>query len=134
MNSVAFLLAKLRDIRLIHCKAILAKLDKLVMNGLKSIVLDYEAREFKVVTVFADGAFKPMIDWMRQDLYIDLTTCAADLHVPRAKNTIRFVKERVRCIQSESPFKSYTKTLTIEMVKCVTALINSFNKNQECIQ
>ena len=35
------------------------------MNGLKSIVLDYTEREFKVVTVFADGAFKLMIGLVR---------------------------------------------------------------------
>ena len=61
VNGVAFLLAKSREIGFIHCKQILIKLDKQVMNGLKSIVLDYEAKEFKVITAFPDGAFKPII-------------------------------------------------------------------------
>ena len=65
---------------------------------------------------------------MRHELHVDLTTCALNLHVPRAKNAIRFVKERVRCIQSETSFIKYLRRLTIEMVKQVTVLINSFNR------
>ena len=61
VNKVPFLLAKSRDIRFIHCKAILTKSDKQVQNGLKSIVLDYEERRFKVTSVFTDNAFKPLI-------------------------------------------------------------------------
>ena len=58
------------------------------MNGLKSIILDYESRGFKVTSVIADSAFKPIINWMRHELHIDLTTCAAELHVPTAKDAI----------------------------------------------
>ena len=47
------------------------------------------------------------------------------MHVPRAKNAIRFVKERIRCIQCEAPFTKFTKRFTIEMVKSITVFINS---------
>ena len=83
---------------------------------------------FKVVIAFSDGAFKSIINWIRQELHVDLTTCAADLHVLRAKNIIKFVKERVRCIQSETPFIKYLKRLTIKIMKLVTILINLFNR------
>ena len=65
---------------------------------------------------------------MRQEIHIYLTTCATESHVPRAKNVIRFVKERVRCIQSEILFAKFPKSLTIQMVKQVTVLINLFNR------
>ena len=58
--------------------------------------------------------------------YVDLTTCAANSHVSRDKNAIRFVKERLRCIQCETPLKKYPKRLTIEMVKRITVCINTF--------
>ena len=61
---------------------------------------------------------------MRQELHVVLTTCAAELQVPRAKNVVK----RVRCIQNNTLFTKYLKRLTIEMVKRVTVLINSFNK------
>lgn len=47
--------------------------------------------------------------------------------MPRAKNAIKFVKERVRCIQSETPFMRSMNMLTIEMVKWGTVLVNSFD-------
>ena len=55
-------------------------------------------------------------------------TCAADSHVPRAKNAIRFVEERLRSIQSKTQFDKYPKRLTIEMTRRVTVLINSFRR------
>ena len=63
---------------------------------------------------------------MRRELHINLDTCAADSHVPRAESAIRFMKERLRYIQYERPFTRYPKRLTIEMTRRVTILINSF--------
>ena len=94
VNNVVFFIEKFRDIGLIHCKVILIKSDKQVVNELISIVLDYEARGFKVTITFADDDFKCIIKWMREELHIYLTTYADDSHVPRAENTIKFVKER----------------------------------------
>ena len=65
---------------------------------------------------------------MRQELHVDLTTCVADSHVPQAENAIKFVKERLRSIQCETPFKKFLNRLTIEMVIRVTALINLFRR------
>mmetsp|Transcript_32525 Transcript_32525/g.36386 ORF Transcript_32525/g.36386 Transcript_32525/m.36386 type:complete len:130 (+) Transcript_32525:5444-5833(+) len=59
---------------------------------------------------------------------MDLVICAADSHVPRAQNAIRFVKERLRSIQSETPFTKYPRRLRIEMTQCATVLINSFRR------
>ena len=117
-----------RDIRFIHFKTIFKKLEKRVQNGLKSIILDYEAREFKITSKFTDNSFKPLIKWMRQDLHVYLITCATELLVTRAKNTISFVKERVRYIQSETPVTKFLERLTSERVKWITVLIISFNR------
>ena len=48
--------------------------------------------------------------------------------MPRAENTIIFVKERLRSIQCETPFNKYPKRLTIEITNRVTILINSFRR------
>ena len=101
---------------------------KKIQNAMRQITLDYQARGFKVVSVFGDGEFDSLKDWMRGELHINLDTCAADSHVPRAENAIRFVKERLRSIQSETPFDKYPKKLTIEMTRYVTVLINSFRR------
>ena len=48
--------------------------------------------------------------------------------MPRAENAIKFVKERLRSIQCKTPFTKFPRRLTIEMLNCVTALINSFRR------
>ena len=94
VNKIPFLLATLRDIGFIHCKSMDSSNGKRIQNGLLQIVLDYENRGFKIVSMFGDGMFEPLTNWARIELHVDLVTCAADSHVPRAENTIRFVKER----------------------------------------
>ena len=66
---------------------------------MRQITLDYQTRGFKVVSAFGDSEFDSTKDWLRNNLQINLDTCASDSHVPRAKNAIRFVKERLRSIQ-----------------------------------
>ena len=50
------------------------------------IILDYENRGFKIVSMFGNGTFEPLTDWVRIELHVDLITCAPELHVPRAEN------------------------------------------------
>ena len=95
---------------------------------MKQITLDYQARGFNIVTAFGDGAFENLTNWMRNELHIDLRTCAADSHVPRAEISIICVKERLRSIQCETQFTKYPKRLTIEMTRRATVLINSFRR------
>ena len=80
------------------------------------------------MTAFGDGTFEPIINWARQGFHLHLTTCVADSHVPRAKNAIILVKERLRSIQCETSSTKFPRRLTIEMLKRVTVLINSFRR------
>ena len=105
VNKIPFLLATSRDIGFIHIKALVSTTGKRIQNGLLQIVLDYENRGFKIITMFGDGMFEPLIDWARIELKVDLVTCAPESHVPRAENAIRFVKERERLVQDETPLK-----------------------------
>ena len=126
VNEVAFFLATSRDVGFIHCKAVLSKHDKRVANALQETAKEYEQRGFKVISVSGDLAFEPMKQWVKDELTITLTTCDADSHIPRAENAIKFVKERVRCIQSELGFSKFPRQLTIKMITRTVSLINSF--------
>ena len=105
VNKTPFLLAISQDIGFMHCKPMASNHSKRVQNGPKQITIDYQSRGFKIVTAFGDGAFENLIEWAQSELHIGLITCTADSHVSRAKNVIRFVRERLRSIQSEPPFK-----------------------------
>ena len=128
INKTPFLLAISRDIGFSHCRPMSWNVTKQIQNAMKEITLNYQARGFDVVTTFGHNEFNHLKDWMRSELHIDLDICAADLHVPRAENAIRFVKERLRSIQYETPFIKYPKRLTIKMIKRATMLINSFRR------
>lgn len=126
INGVAFFLATSRDLGFIHCRPVVSKHNKRVQNALKNIVAEYKTRGFKVRTASGNNAFAPLKEWMLEDLDIVLTTCDSDSHVPRIENSIKFVKERVRCVQSELPFEKLPRRFTMEIVKRVVVLINSF--------
>ena len=126
VNDIAFFLTTSRDIGFIHCKPVVSKHNKRVQNALKAIVSDYNSKGFVVKTAFGDNAFAPLKEWMKTELDIELDTCDSNSHVPRAEKSIQFVKEQTRCVQSQMPFKKYFGRLTIEMVRRVVILINSF--------
>ena len=126
INNVAFFLATSRDLGFIHCRPVLSKHNKRVQNALKHIVAEYKTRGFQVCTASGDNAFAPLKEWMLEELDIVLTTCDSDSHVPRVENAIKFVKERVRCVQSEVPFRKLPRRFIIELVKRIVVLINSF--------
>ena len=88
VNKVPFLLATSRDIGFIHCKALLSKHGKRIRNGLQQILCDFEARGFKVASMFGDGEFELLVDWVQSELHIDLVTCATNSRMPRAENPI----------------------------------------------
>ena len=109
INDVAFFLATSRHVGFIHCQAVLSKHDKRVANALRDIVKEYEHRGFKVISASGDRAFVPMTQWVKDELNITLTACDTDSHVPRAENAIKFVKERVCCIQSGTGYTKFSK-------------------------
>ena len=125
INNVAFFLATSQDLGFIHCRRVLSKHNKRVQNALKHIA-EYKTRGFQVRTASGDNTFAPLKEWMLEELDIVLTTCDSDSHVPRVENAIKFVKERVRCVQSELPFRKLPRRFTIELVKRIVVLINSF--------
>ena len=103
VDKTALLLAISQDIKFIHCKPMTSSVSKQVQNALKQITLNYQARRFKVVSTFVDSAFEYLTKWARNELHIDLVTHTAGSHVPRAENKIKFVKEKLMSIQSDTP-------------------------------
>lgn len=115
VNGVAFFLEKSRDIGFIHCRPVLSKENKRVQNAVKTIVNEYENRGFEVTSAAGDNAFEPIKEWMMVEHGITLDTCDSDSHEPHIENTIKLVKERVRCFQSQMPYKKLFRRLTIVM-------------------
>ena len=62
VNQTVFLLEILRDIGFIHCRPMSSNVTKKIQNTMRQIILDYQARGFKVVSAFGDGEFDNLKD------------------------------------------------------------------------
>ena len=89
---------------MIHCLPVMNKDNKRVSDALTTIISQYNGRGFKVVLIHGDGAFDSLKNWAMNTHKVQLTVCGADGHVPQAENAIKFIKERVRCMQCHNAF------------------------------
>ena len=78
VNQTPFLLTISRDIGFIHCRPMSKNVTIRIQNAIQQITLDYQARGFNVIAAFVNSEFDHLKDWMRNELHIDLDTCAAD--------------------------------------------------------
>lgn len=71
-----------------------------------------------------DNKFRPLGDWSTEKK-IDMEMCDANVHLPTIRWANRFLKERIRFIRCNMPFKRLPKYFLIEVVNCTTILMNS---------
>ena len=57
VNQMPFLLVISRDIGFIYCRPMSNNVTKRILNPMKQITLDYQAKGFNVVSAFGDGEF-----------------------------------------------------------------------------
>ena len=124
VNKCAYFTAISKHIGLIYCVPIASRENKQVADAMQRIIDQYRSRRFKVTTVNGDNEFKGMDKWMT-DKSITLNTCDTNEHVPTIERTIRFLKERIRCIRIEMSFSHIPKWFLIKVVAQVTILVNS---------
>ena len=78
VNKIQIILMISWNIRFMNVKALLSKYNKYVQNRLHQSV---QSRGFKDVYTVMDRTFENIVDWVRSNLYIDLTNCMADSQV-----------------------------------------------------
>ena len=115
VNKIPFFTAISQDIRFIHCRALQHRKAGQVLDTLKLIKQQYRLCGFQVVSAHGDNEFAPLKEQLLEEGII-LETCDTDAHVPTIERTNRFLKERIRCIRSQMPFKCIPKQLTIKIV------------------
>ena len=95
-----------------------------LLRSIQSITAKYKARGFTVRTIFADNQFECLRNDL-MELEITLNVTAADEHEPFIERSIRTMKERVRCIFNNTPFKRVPTRMIIEMVYSAVFWLNS---------
>ena len=83
----------------------------------------YDARGFKVRTIFTDGQFVGLREPL---LPLNLNVTAANEHVPEIERSIQTVKQRNRSSIHGLPFKRYPRALLIAIVEFNIRWLNSF--------
>ena len=124
VNGVAFLTAISRHLCMTHARAVLNRTHNRVKDAITAVKAAYEKRDFKVKTMHADIEFAPLNDWLTEK-EVTLETCDTDQHVPQIERTNRFLKERIRCLRMDMPFKRIPRRFLIELVKREAIMINS---------
>ena len=86
----------------------------------------YMSCGFIVQHMFMDGQFQHMENQIT-GLGITLNICSRKEHVSEIERNIRTVKERVRGVYNNLPFKKMPRRLIIELVKCCIFWLNAIH-------
>ena len=104
VNGVVFLTAISRHLCKIHARAIFNRKHNRVKDAITAIKAAYKKRGFKVKTMHGNNEFAPLEDWLSEN-EVTLETCDTDHYIPEIERTNRFLKERIRCLRIDMPFK-----------------------------
>ena len=129
INKRPYIIAISKHIKYIQCLATQNKNVETFLSTIKRFKLDYMIQGFVVKTIYADRAFKTCKTGLSEQS-ITLVCCDTNSHVPFIKRAIRFVKARVRCVQSMLPkrIKRIPVRLMRELVMSTVKMINSIRR------
>jgi hypothetical protein len=129
-NSISFLISFSKHIELIQSYCIRKNNRQKYLDGILAMLQIYQSRHpLRVLTIEGDGAFEAIRQELQDQPYqVALSTCDAHQHVETIERQIRFVKERIRSVRMMVPYKRLPKQFLIELVYCVTMLMNYLPK------
>ena len=129
INKRPYVIAVSKHIKYIQCLGTANKNVDSFLAIIKRFKSDYMIRGFVVKTIYADRAFETCKTCLSEQ-GITLVCCDANSHVPFIKRTIRFLKERVRCVWSmlSKRIKCIPARLMRELVMSTVKMINSIRR------
>ena len=106
VNGIPFLMTFSRNIRLITTEHVPSRTAKSLANSLIKVMKLYARGGFVVRLALMDKEFDKITDFVG---LLEVNTTAAREHVGEIERTIRFVKERTRCISNGLMFEYIPK-------------------------
>ena len=126
VDCLPFLAAILHYLGLIQCICLRRETDELLIENLRKFDNFYQARGLKVTHIDADGQFKNIkLEMIKLPHKVRMEIVARNVHVKRAKQMVRLIKECVRGVWSMFPFKFFPKRLIIKMIYAIISNINA---------
>ena len=74
-------------------------------SALDQVLRAYNARGFRITTIYCDNECKPLFEPIRDELDIEMNYATAYEHVPEAKRNNRVIKERIRSTYYGLPYQ-----------------------------
>ena len=129
INKRSYVIAVSKHIKYIQCLGTQNKNVDTFLSNIKRFKSDYIIQGFVVKTIYANRAFESCKTCLSEQ-GITLVCCDTNSHVPFIERTIRFVKERVRCVQSmlSKRIKRIPARLMRELVMATVKMINSIRR------
>ena len=90
---------------------------------MNKIVSYYRSHGLHIVTIFVDPEFKSLEEKV---VSTTLNTTGARDQVPEVERQKQVIKERMRAHLANLPFPSFTRRMTIELVKHVVMFLKAF--------
>ena len=128
VNEIPFIITTSRSIH--FCTAELIKNEKsaTIAMAIKQVIQIYHRHSFKVKNLHCDGQFEHIkIHFVDVGIHINVT--GRNEHVPAIERTIHTIKEHIRAIANQLPFKAFPHRLIVKMVYNVTFWLNVFPHN-----
>ena len=94
------------------------------VRNLQEIINIYKHAEFNVKNIYCDQEFKTILQDFATKNNINIFCAPSQAHVPRAERNIRTIKERVRSLFHNLPYRGVPKTILKYLVVHTTETIN----------
>jgi len=125
VNGIPFVVTTSRSIHFCMAEMIKNEKSMTIAMAIKQVLKIYHRHGFKVQFLLGDGQFEHIKKYfVDTDLTINIT--GLNEHVPAIERAIRTIKERIRAIVNQLPFKAYPHRLIVEMVYNVVFWLNVF--------
>ena len=95
-------------------------------SALDQVLRAYNARGFRITTIYCDNKYKALFEPIRDELDIEMNYASAHEHVPEAERNNRVIKERIRATFHRLPYKALPKVMMEVLAMESTKKLNYF--------
>ena len=125
VNGLPFFLTKSGKINFLSVTSLKSRIASRILEALDRDRKKYEARSLNVTDIHGDNEFniQPIIDATLPALF---HAYAREEHVGFIENSVKHIKERVRCVCHAAPYKRYTRLMMISLIEGVLDMLIFF--------
>ena len=104
----------------------LSRSKPIIMEELKKVYQQYNARGFRITDLHADNEFEKI----RTDvLPVRLHTCGVDDHVPEIERSVQTQKNENRSVCYAMPYRCFPRVMVRELISQGNTFLNAFGSN-----